>query len=141
MGSTIKTVVNDESVEAFISTVEDEGKRTDAFMLLEMFSRVTGESAKMWGTSIIGFGQYHYKSARSRQKGDWMLTGFSPRAQGLTLYIMVGFEEFGELLGKLGKHKVSGGSCLYITKLANVDMIVLEELIKVSYAASKKKFV
>ncbi len=134
--STIKTTVNDASVEDFINKVPDETKRKDSFTLLDMFKKITDEKPKMWGTSIIGFGQYHYKSEKSRQEGDWPLTGFSPRKQNLTLYIMPGFGDYQELLKKLGKHKTSV-SCLYINKLADVDMGVLQKLIRESYKAMK----
>jgi len=90
----------------------------------------------MWGSSIIGFGSYHYKSEKSRQEGDWMLTGFSPRKQNLTLYVMPGFGDYQDLLKDLGKHKTSVG-CLYLNKLADVDLVVLEKLIKKSFAAMK----
>jgi hypothetical protein len=88
-----------------------------------MFEKVTGEKAVMWGTSIVGFGKYHYKSEKSKQEGDWMRVGFSPRKQNLTLYIMHGNKDSQELLKKLGKHKTSGGigGCLYINKLSDVD--------------------
>lgn len=133
----IKTTVNDNSVEDFINSAASGEKRDDSFALLKMFTKITGEPAKMWGTSIIGFGQYHYKSERSRQEGDWPLTGFSPRKQNLTLYIMPGFGDYSDLLAKLGKHKNSV-SCLYINKLSDVDMSVLETLIKRSYEDMKK---
>lgn len=135
--STIKTLANDGSVEDFINTASGT-KRDDGFVLLELFTKITGEKAKMWGTSIIGFGQYHYKSERSKQEGDWPLIGFSPRKQNLTLYIMPGFGDYSDMLAKLGKHKTSVG-CLYINKLADVDMNVLEALVKRSYADMKKK--
>lgn len=137
--STIKTTVNDASVTDFINSVEDTTKRQDSFVLLDLFSRVTGESPKMWGASIIGFGQYHYKSERSRQEGDWPLIAFSPRKQSLTLYVMPGFDNLGDLLEKLGKHKTSKG-CLYINKLADVDMTVLEQIIKRDFEMAKKEF-
>ena len=136
--STIKTLVNDASVEDFINKVPDEIKRKDAFVLLEMFKKITGEKPKMWGTSIIGFGQYHYKSEKSSQEGEWMLTGFSPRKQNLSLYLMLGFKDYSDLLAKLGKHK-TGLGCLYINKLADVDMKVLQKLITKSYTEYKKK--
>ncbi len=136
--STIKTIVNDASVDDFISTVPDEVKKKDSFTLLEMFSRITGEKPKMWGSSIIGFGQYHYKSERSKQEGDWPLTGFSPRKQNLTLYIMLGFADYTDLLKGLGKHKTSVG-CLYINKLTDVDLTVLEKLIRKSFTEMKEK--
>jgi hypothetical protein len=135
----IKTLVNDGSVEDFLNNVDDEVKRRDSFTLLEMYTKITGEKAKMWGPSIVGFGQYHYKSERSTQEGDWMLTGFSPRKQNLTLYFMDGFNTYTELLGRLGKHKTSKG-CLYINKLSDVDTDVLEKLIGQSYATTKKTY-
>lgn len=135
--STIKTLANDGSVEDFINTASGT-KRDDGFVLLELFTKITGEKAKMWGASIIGFGQYHYKSERSEQEGDWPLIGFSPRKQNLTLYIMPGFGDYSDMLAKLGKHKTSVG-CLYINKLADVDMKVLEALVKRSYSDMKKK--
>lgn len=135
--STIKTTANDASVTEFLDKVTDVTKRSDSFMLLEIFSEITDEKPKMWGPSIIGFGSYHYKSERSSQEGDWMLTGFSPRKQNLTLYIMPGFDHYKELLADLGKHKTSKG-CLYINKLADVDIPVLKKLIKQSFEAMKK---
>ena len=92
----------------------------------------SGEKPKMWGTAIVGYGQYHYKSERSTQEGDWPLTGFSPRKQALTLYIMSGFAENEELRAKLGKHTKSVG-CLYIKKLSDVDIAILDKLIKTVY--------
>lgn len=135
--STIKTHINDASVNDFINSVDSDTKKADAFTLLAMHEKATGEPAKMWGSSIIGFGQYHYKSERSRQEGDWPLSAFSPRKQTLTIYITQGFKEFEELLNKLGKHKVSVG-CLYINKLSDVDLTVLQEIIKRSYIEAKK---
>ncbi len=136
--STPKTTVNDDDVEDFIRKVPDETKRRDSLELLELFSKVTGEKPKMWGSSIIGFGQYHYKSERSRQEGEWLMTGFSPRKQNITLYIMPGFDDYQDLLAKLGKHKTSVG-CLYISKLADVDLVVLTNIVKTSYVDMKKK--
>lgn len=133
----LKTKVNDASVSDFINSVDDEQKRTDSRKLVEIFRKITKEEPKMWGTSIIGFGKYHYKSDRSAQEGDWPLTGFSPRKQSLTLYIMLGFERYAGLLQKLGKHKTSK-SCLYINKLEDADMAILEELIKKSYIDMKE---
>lgn len=137
--NTIKTVVNESSVEDFINTASSGVKRDDSLTLLELFSKITGEKPKMWGTSIIGFGQYHYKSERSKQEGDWPLIGFSPRKQNLALYIMPGFGAYTDLLATLGKHKTSKGACLYINKLSDVDMAVLETLIEKSYIAMKEK--
>lgn len=138
--STIKTKVTTASVKDFINAVADEGKRKDGFTLLDLFTKITGEKAKIWGASIIGFGQFHYKSERSRQEGDWPLTGFSPRKQALTLYLMSGFEEnTADLLKKLGKYK-TGKGCLYINKLTDVNLAILEKMIKQSYATAKKKY-
>lgn len=135
---TIKTVVNDGNVEDFINNATTGTKRDDSFVLLDLFTKITGEKPKMWGTSIIGFGQYHYKSERSRQEGDWPLTAFSPRKQNLTLYIMPGFGDYSDILAKLGKHKTSV-SCLYINKLSDIDMTVLERLIKKAYIDMKNQ--
>ncbi|HTE57904.1 MAG TPA: DUF1801 domain-containing protein [Verrucomicrobiae bacterium] len=132
-----KTKVNDGDVKQFINSVDGQKKRDDSFKLLQIFSKVTGEEPKMWGTSIIGFGQYHYKSERSKQEGDWPLTGFSPRKQNLTLYIMHGFDDYADLLQGLGKHKTSKG-CLYINKLEDIDQGILEDLIKRSFLAMKE---
>lgn len=137
--STIKTTVNDANVEDFINKVENEQKRQDSFTLLKLYTRITGEQPRMWGSSIIGFGQYHYKSERSRQEGDWPLAGFSPRKQNLTLYVMADYTDLSDLLKELGKHKTSVG-CLYINKLTDVDIKVLENIIKKSYLDSKKNF-
>ena len=122
-----KTTRNDDSVEEFLNSVEHEQKRKDAFAILDLMKEVTGDEPQMWGSSIVGFGSYHFKYASGRE-GDWMAVGFSPRKQNLTLYIMPGFEHYDELLGKLGKHKI-GKSCLYINKLADVDQDVLRELV------------
>ena len=138
----LKTTVNDANVADFIQAVPNEVKRSDSFTLLELFTKITGEKPRMWGTSIIGFGQYHYKSERSSQEGDWLLTGFSPRKQSLTLYLMLGtqgFDEYNDLLETLGKHK-TGVGCLYIKRLADVDMAALEKLITKSFRAAKERY-
>lgn len=124
----VKTKVNDASVEAFLNGVEDEKKRRDSFAVLQLMQEVTGEEPKMWGPSIVGFGSYHYKYASGRE-GDWMLTGFSPRKQALTLYIMAGFKRYEELMARLGKYK-TGKSCLYVKKLEDVDLPTLRELVR-----------
>lgn len=134
----LKTKENDASVEAFIDSVDDETKREDSRWLLRMMSDVTGEEPKMWGTSIIGFGSYHYKYASGRE-GDWPKTGFSPRKQSLTLYIMDGFGKYDELMEQLGKHK-TGKSCLYIKRLSDVDTGVLKKLVKASVKHFDKKY-
>jgi hypothetical protein len=137
--SELKTLENDGSVTDFINAVPEETKRQDSSVLLDMFERVTGQEPRMWGTSMIGFGKYHYKSERSTQEGDWPLAAFSPRKQNLTLYFMQGFDTLlAEPLAKLGKHKTSK-SCLYINKLADVDVAVLEEVVRKGFIDAKQK--
>ncbi|MTI21002.1 DUF1801 domain-containing protein [Fulvivirga sp. RKSG066] len=126
----LKTKINDSSVTDFLNSVEDEGKREDSYRVLEIMKEITGEEPKMWGTSIVGFGSYHYKYESGRE-GDWFVAGFSPRKQAITLYIMSGFSKYDELMSKLGKYK-TGKSCLYIKKLSDVDEEVLKELITTS---------
>ena len=133
----LKTKATTQSAEEFLSKVEPEEKRSDSLELLRIFKKITGEKPVMWGSSIVGFGKYHYKSERSSQEGDWPLTGFSPRKQSLTLYIMSGFKDSQDLLKKLGKYKTSVG-CLYINKLTDVDIKVLAELIKKSFEQMRK---
>jgi hypothetical protein len=135
---TIKTKVHDASVNDFINSVAHEQRKKDAFVLLDLFKKITKMEPKMWGPTMIGFGSYHYKSERSSQEGDWPLTAFSPRKQALTIYIMTGFDGYSEQLKKLGKHKTSVG-CLYINKLDDVDMKVLEDLIRTTFKKMKKK--
>jgi hypothetical protein len=132
----VKTKVNEASVTEFLNSVEDEQKRKDSFEVLKLMKQVSKEDAKMWGSSIVGFGSYHYKGASGRE-GDWMLIGFSPRKQNLTLYIMPGFERYPELMKKLGKYS-TGKSCLYIKKLSDVDVTVLKELMTESLKVMKK---
>ena len=126
----LKTQKSDNSVEAFLNSVEHEKRRTDAFKVLELMKEVTGEEPRMWGNSIVGFGDYHYKYESGRE-GDWFLTGFSPRKKSLTLYIMAGFAEYDELMANLGKYK-TGKSCLYINKIEDVDLPTLKKLVKKS---------
>jgi len=135
----LKTKPTNASAKAFIESVPDKTRREDGLVLLKMFERATGEKPRMWGTSIVGYGMYHYKSERSSQEGDWPLVSFSPRKQNLTLYLfMYRFDHLVDLLKKLGKHKTSVG-CLYINKLADVDLKVLEQIIKKSFVYNKKK--
>ena len=124
----LKTKVNDASVEAFLSTIEDEQKRQDSFKLLELMRGVTQCEPKMWGDAMVGFGTYHYKYA-SGHGGDWFRVGFSPRKQALTVYIMQDWTVHTDLLGRLGKYK-NGKSCIYIKKLEDIDLDVLEQLIR-----------
>lgn len=134
----LKTKKNNASVTAFVNSIEHETRRKDAKQLLKIFREVTGKRPKMWGDSIIGYGEYHYKY-KSGQEGDWPLTGFSPRKANLSLYIMSGVKQYNGLLKKLGKHKHSV-SCLYINKLEDVDEKVLREMIKKDYEHMKKVY-
>ncbi len=134
-----KTKATEASPAAFIAAVEPEKKKADAEALLELFNRVTGLKPKMWGPTIIGYGRYQYKYESGRE-GESMLTGFSPRKQNLSVYIMPGyrFGDMQEKLSQLGKHKL-GKSCLYINKLADVDLDVLEDIVRdgVTYMRDK----
>ena len=128
--------MTDASVEAFLGAVENERRRSDARTVVAIMERVTGETPKMWGPSLIGFGRYHYRYASGRE-GDWFVTGVSPRKQALTVYIMPGFDAYPDLMGRLGKHR-TGKSCLYINTLDDVDMAVLEDLIRLSVASMRE---
>jgi hypothetical protein len=124
----IKTKQNDSCVTDFLNSVSDEKKRQDSFTILELMQEVTGAQPKMWGDSIVGFGTYHYKYASGRE-GDWFLVGFSPRKQNLTLYIMSGLDQSENLLQDLGKYK-TGKSCLYINRVADIDLQTLQKLVE-----------
>ena len=128
----LKTQKTQNSPKAFIEQVENETRRKDARILYKLMSGITGERGSMWGSSIIGFGHYHYKYASGREI-DWFMTGFSPRKGSLSIYIMTGFDEYGDLLQKLGKYK-TGKGCLYINQLADVKLNILEQLIRASIA-------
>ena len=135
----LKTRENDADVVEFINKVEIDQRRTDSLKLLKIFTEITGEKPRMWGNSIIGFGKYHYESDRSSQKGDWMMTGFSPRKQSLSIYIMPGFAKYDDILTDLGKFKTSV-SCLYVKKLSDIDETKLKVLIKASFEYMKSKY-
>lgn len=122
-----KTVQTDASVDDFIASIEHPTRRKDALVLVELFSKTTRFSPKMWGDSIVGFGQYHYRYATGRE-GDFLATGFLPRKSNLSIYIMPGYGDFADILQNLGKHKL-GKSCLYVNKLADIDLDVLAQLI------------
>jgi hypothetical protein len=166
----LKTQKNRASALAFINTVPDPVQRQDALTLLKIMKEVTGEKPMMWGEAgmgprrkaggasaprrgrairqqanmrdrqMVGFGEYHYKSERSTQEGDWPLTAFSPRKQNLTVYIMPGFKGHEALLKKLGKHKISGGSCLYVKRLSDIHLPTLSKIIEKGYKAMKKRY-
>ena len=132
-----KTIPNDQDVEQFLNSIADERKRKDSFTILELMKQVTGKEPRMWGSSIVGFGSYHYKYESGRE-GDMIIAGFSPRKQNLTLYNMGGFERDDDLLKKLGKH-TTGNSCLYIKCLDDVDLPTLKSLIEESVKHVKQK--
>ena len=127
----IKTKQNDASVEDFINSIEDERKRRDSFVLLEMMKKASGEAPKMWGASLIGFGSMKYKSPATGKEVDWLRIGFSPRKANLSLYLSMNIKEHAETLARLGKHK-TGVGCLYINKLEDIDIRVLEGMIEAS---------
>ena len=133
----LKTKVNEASVNKFLNSVADKQKREDSYVILELMKKITKCEPKMWGSSIVGFGSYHYKYESGRE-GDICLIGFSPRKQNLTLYIMSGFSKYANLMKKLGKYK-TGKACLYINKLDDIDIKVLKELINESVKTLKNK--
>ena len=133
-----KTKATKASVTAFMNAIEDRQKRADARKVAAMMRRATCKRARMWGPSIVGYGTYHYKYQSGRE-GDFMVAGFSPRKQALTVYIMAGFGRFDALLKKLGKYK-TGKSCLYIKRLSDVDEAVLEKLIVESVKYRRKNY-
>jgi hypothetical protein len=124
----LKTQESPSSVADFIAQVPHPTRRADAEVLRQMMADLSGEQARMWGSSIVGFGRYDY-TYTSGHSGSWARIGFSPRKSSLSVYLMPGFEDQGDLLGQLGKHKL-GKSCLYINKLADVDLAVLRQLVK-----------
>lgn len=133
-----KTKATDLSVTDFINNVDNETRRNDCFYILKLMQEITGSEPKMWGTSMVGFGSYHYKYDSGRE-GDFFRVGFSPRKTALTLYIMAGFSRYDELMEKLGKYK-TGKSCLYVKKLADIDMEVLKDLITSSVTYMNKRY-
>lgn len=133
-----KTIPTEQKVTEFLDAIDNDDKRSQAYTLLDMFKQMTGMPPVMWGPSIIGFGKYHYKYDSGRE-GDFLMTGFSPRAQNFSLYCMPGFDESRDLLDKLGKYK-TGKSCLYIKKLDDVDTGVLKKLIKRDFDLMVEKY-
>jgi len=131
-----KTQPTNADVHEFLNAIEHQQRREDSFVVLELMQTLTNCKLVMWGDSIVGFGEYTYKYASGRT-GDWFITGFSPRKQSLSLYLMYGFDKVQHLLDKLGKHK-TGKGCLYINKLSDVDMHVLGQLITATVQAHQK---
>lgn len=134
----IKTKQTSENVEDFINAVKEDQKRKDSYVLLDMMSKASGEDAKMWGGSIIGFGNKRYKSPTSGREVDWFLIGFSPRKANLTLYLMINHKEHEVAIKELGKHRTSGG-CIYVNKLEDIDLKVLKGIIDESIKQGNSK--
>lgn len=126
----LKTKQTQASVKEFLNQVPEKERRDDCFAVAKIMEEIIGEKGKMWGPSIVGFGTYHYKYASGRE-GDWPVTGFSPRKKDLTLYIMMGFEKYPDLMDQLGKYK-TGKSCLYVKRLSDIHVPTLKKLIKES---------
>lgn len=134
----LKTKENNASVSAFLNSIEDDQKRKDCKAINKMMKAITGKKPKMWGDSIVGFDTYHYKYDSGRE-GDWFITGFSPRKQNITVYVMSGFPRHQELVDQLGKYK-TGKSCLYFKKLSDINVEVLEELVEASFDYMSDKY-
>jgi hypothetical protein len=134
----LKTQKTKASVSAFLNAIEDEQRRADCKAVAKLMQDVTGEKPVMWGPSIVGFGTYHYVYASGRE-GDWPLTGFSPRKQNLTLYVMAGFDEYADLMAKLGPHS-TGSSCLYVKRLSDLHLPTLKKLVASSVKQVRKRY-
>lgn len=133
-----KTQPTEQKVSEFIASIDDAGKRADCKALMKLMREITGNRATMWGPSIVGFGKYHYKYASGRE-GDFFLTGFSPRKQNLTIYIVSGFTAHAKLMKKLGRFK-TGKSCLYVKSLDDIDGTVLKQLVGASVDYMRKTY-
>ncbi len=133
-----KTIPSQASVTEFLDAITDTTKHKDCYALLDVMQKITGKPPVMWGNSIVGFGSYHYKYDTGRE-GDMPLTAFSPRKQNITIYIMTGFDAYEDLLQQLGPYK-TGKSCLYIKRMADVNINILSEIIKSSYDIMDKKY-
>lgn len=134
--SELKTKVNDASVAKFLENIKDERQRKETLILFKMLQDITKEKPKMWGSSIIGFGEYHYLG-KSGREGDWYISGISPRKQAMTLYMCCGWDGNTELLAKLGKYSLGMG-CMYIKKLDDVNLTVMKQLMKAALRRAKK---
>lgn len=140
MASNNKTVTTTKNPLEFIDEwVDNEQKRKDSLVLIEMMKKISGHEPKMWGPTMIGFGDWHYVSPAGRE-GDWFSMGFSPRKAAFSLYITMDATDYPELMKKLGKH-TTGKGCIYVKRLSDIDMNVLEELTRTSYEALKKRYV
>lgn len=136
--SSNKTIETTASVKDFLKTVPVEQQRQDSKTLMKIMEKIVGDKAKMWGDSLVGFGKYHYQYASGRE-GDFFLTGFSPRKSNLSIYILAGFENFEKELARLGKHKTAR-ACLYVKKLDDVDLDILEQIIRDSVATIRERY-
>ena len=134
----LKTKPNNQNVDDFLKNVSDPAKRKNCLRVLDIMKQITQQEPKMWGDSMVGFGNYHYQYTSGRE-GNWFLTGFSPRKQSLTIYIMSGFDQFEHLMSQLGKYKNSK-SCLYVKKLDDIDLGILKELIAESIKLLSKRY-
>ena len=134
----IKTKPTDLDIDNFLMNVEPEKRRKDSMELKKLFDSVVSEKASLWNNNMVGYGTYHYKSDKSKQEGDWQLTAFPLRKQYLAIYIMSGVNNYKDLLEKLGKHRVSSGSCIYVNKLEDIDLDVLKKIISTSVVDLKR---
>ncbi|MEX0900101.1 MAG: DUF1801 domain-containing protein [Gammaproteobacteria bacterium] len=134
----LKTKPGNTSVDGFLNAITDETRRQDCFTVMRLMKAVTRSEPRLWGGTMVGFGSYHYKYESGRE-GDWFLTGFAPRKQNLTLYVMAGFDRYPTLLAKLGKYK-TGKSCLYVKRLADIDLDVLKDLVAASVKHMKTTY-
>lgn len=133
-----KTKVTEVDPAAFVAAVEHPTRKADAEVLLELMGKASGCPPKMWGPTIVGFGRYEYKYDTGRE-GEFLITGFSPRKSNLSIYILPGYDDIAEQLGRLGKHRI-GKSCLYVNKLADIDLDVLTEIVTDSVARMRKSY-
>jgi len=138
--SEIKTKPIDLDIDKFLMSIVPDKKRVDSIELKKLFDSVVKERPSLWNNNMIGYGSYHYKSDRSKQEGDWPLTGFSPRKQHIAIYIMSGVSNYKDLLSKLGKYKTSSGSCIYVNKIEDINPDVLKEIISASVSDMKKNY-
>jgi len=137
----LKTKQNNANIDDFINSFADsEQKKKDSFEIIKLMTELSGHEPKMWGSSIIGFGCFHYKSERSRQEGDWFLVGFSPRKAAISLYVLIytGYEEQEYLLKDLGKFKMGKG-CIYVKKLSDINIDILKKIISTTIEYHKSK--
>ena len=136
----LKTKQENTSIDAYLKAIPDEAKKKDAAELHDLMVKATKSEPRVWSNGVVGYGTFHYKSERSKQEGEWFMTGFSMRKANITVYIIPGFGNYTALLKKLGKYKTSAGSCLLINKLADVDKKTLKELVSAAFKDMKIKY-